>query len=775
MKKKFISLLTPFLLLFSITAFAETVSAKELTNVITNVIVWDVANGREASQSGGIYQLTQNNNYRYAVDFDLSAYDGNLSDGDTFTFTIPAPLTVTATTFDLTDKATGIAVGEASVVSNGAGAGGTATITLKNLADYLKEKGGTEIQGVSGTFYTQFKAEELTENTEISFPSGETEKTITHQIKVSPAKPSDYSYIIEKENFAKIGGIISSKDWTSETLGKNGQYVHGWTVRINTRQESYETIEVTDTVSENYSPMQFIPETFKVTAGWYRNDFSLMDQEELAPGTDYTIDWNESYTQFVLKINKASSFVKNGKTASFQIQYDTTAPADGTKVQNGVSMKADEKDITSTSTNTQLTYYHTGNSVVTTGGTIQLQTGYRITLYKVDSKTLNRLPNAQFKITPPAGATAAEEIVTTDQNGVAQSPVYSEEDVKLGAFTITEVAAPTGYILDSTPIEVTVGSEGVIRTISNQRKTTSASIAATKKLTGRDLKAEEFEFTLTNDETGEAVETVKNDADGNITFSKLTYDTAGVYNYTVTEANAGQTIDRITYDAEPIKVTVKVEADDQGNLSATVTYTDNDAVFENIYTPETTTTTTTTTSATTTAAPTTTEPATTTAATTTSEASTTAEATTTTEPTTTIAGTTSDTNTTTTEATTTTGTPAATTTDSPVTTTVTEARTTLVTESTESTTSETSSSDPATTTTTASSSDPTTVTSGASTSDPTTTTTTNGKPTPTTTANRPKKKLPSTGEDTSAGAVILGFALLSISLTVIYFRRLHRQ
>ena len=768
MKKKILSLLTPFLLIFGVTVFAETASAKELTNVITDVIIWDVANGKEATQTNGVYQLTQNNNYRYAVNFDLSAYDGNLSDGDTFTFTIPAPLTVTGTTFDLTDKTTGIAVGEANVVSNGAGSGGTATITLKNLADYLKEKGGTEIQGVSGTFYTQFKPEELTENTEITFLSTETKNTITHQIKVSPSGGSDYSDVIDKENFAKTGGILYGKNWTSEALEKSGQYVHGWTVRINTLQAAYDTIEVTDTVSEDYSPMQFIPETVTVTAGWYRSDFSLMDQEQLKLGTDYTIDWNESHTQFVLKINNASSFIKNGKPASFRIQYDTTAPADGTKVQNAVSVKGDDKDITATSTNTQLVYYNTGNSLVTTGGTIQLQTGYRITLYKVDSKTLDRLPNAQFKITPPAGATAAEEIVTTDQNGVAQSSVYSEEDVKLGAFTITEVTAPTGYVLDSTPIKVTVGSEGVIRTISNERKTTTADIAATKKLTGRDLKAEEFEFTLTNADTGEAVETVKNDADGNITFSKLTYDTAGVYNYTITEANAGQTIDRVTYDAEPIKVTVNVEADEQGDLSATVTYADNDTSFENIYIPETTTTTTTTTTtATTTTAPTTTEPATTTTSATTSEASTTTEVTTTTEPTTTAAATTtSEVSTTTTDAATTTEKPVTTTTAEPVTTTVTEARTTVVTESTESTTTEASSSDPTSTTTT--------TTTSTSTADPATTTA-DGKPTPTTTANKPKKKLPSTGESTSAGAVILGFAFLSINVVSIYFRQSHKQ
>ena len=47
-------------------------------------------------------------------------------------------------------------------------------------------------------------------------------------------------------------------------------------------------------------------------------------------------------------------------------------------------------------------------------------------------------------------------------------------------------------------------------------------IKANKKLTGRELKAEEFEFTLT-DQDGKVKETVKNDKDGNIAFSELEF------------------------------------------------------------------------------------------------------------------------------------------------------------------------------------------------------------------------------------------------------------
>ena len=49
----------------------------------------------------------------------------------------------------------------------------------------------------------------------------------------------------------------------------------------------------------------------------------------------------------------------------------------------------------------------------------------------------------------------------------------------------------------------------------------------TKKLADRKLAAGEFSFVL-KDSTGREVETVKNDADGNVTFSELSFDNTKV-------------------------------------------------------------------------------------------------------------------------------------------------------------------------------------------------------------------------------------------------------
>ena len=593
LKKLWLYILTPLLVLFGSAALTNTVQAQELKNVITKVGIWETDNGKFVTPDAkGVYNLAPQNqsyeNYKFATDFDLSAYDGMLNDGDTFTFTIPAPLSVRAETFELKDKETDTAVGDATVVSNGDNQGGKVTITLKNLAEYLKKKGGTEVRGVSGTFYVAFSSKKETEEESIQLDKTETKDDVNFKMKFKKGGEIDYSQGIGKTNISKVNGTINKEKWESALLGKSGDYIHKWNLRVNPKQAEYNKIVVRDWVDKDYSPMQIIPESIVVTAGYYNKVYALVDDVTLEAGKDYEIKWNDSYTEFTITFNNAKAIrATNGKAAAFRILYNTTAPADGTKVQNNAEITADDQVLPVSDDRTETVTKVIGNSTVTSGGTIQLKTGYRITLYKVDEKSLDRLAGAKFKITPPEGATTAqEETVTTDASGVAQSAIYTDEDVKKGEFTITEIEAPKGYQLDSTPIKVTVGQEGVIKTISNKRNSTKAQIQAIKKLTGRAMKAGEFEFDLFNDKTNKVVETVTNDAEGNINFAELTFDKAGTYNYHIVEKKANTTEKGVTYDANPVGVTVTVTADAEGKLSAAVAYENDDKTFENTYAPE---------------------------------------------------------------------------------------------------------------------------------------------------------------------------------------------
>lgn len=586
-KKFWLPILTSLACLLGIIFAPNSVQAKELKNVISNIGIWEVDNGKFIKpDANGVYTLSPEHhnysNYKFTVDYDLSAYDGKLEDGDTFTFTVPSPLTVRNETFDLKDKETDLVIGETQIVSNGDNNGGKATITLKNLKTYLEKKGGYQVQNVKGNFFVGFSSKNELSNETLRFDKTETINEITHQIKVKKGEASDYSEGIGRANFSKYHGLIYKEDWTSSALNKSGQYLHSWYVRANPKQAAYNKIEIHDWVDPNASPMQMIPETFKVTAGWYDKSYYFKDEVVLEAGKDYQVKWNDSYTEFTLTINNASSILaKNGKPAAFRINYKTSAPADGTQVQNNAEMKGDDQILTYDDYSNKTVVKQIGNSVVASGGTIQLETGYRIILYKVDELTHDRLKGAKFKITPPAGATAKEEIVTTNDDGIAESSIYSESDIKKGNFTVTEIEAPEGYELNPTPFEMTVGQDGAIKTVTNKRSKAKAKIKANKKLTGRELKAEEFEFTLT-DQDGKVKETVKNDKDGNIAFSELEFDKAGTYTFKIAEKAGSDT--SIKYDTKTITATVTVVDKGKGALEATVSY-DDEKAFENTYTP----------------------------------------------------------------------------------------------------------------------------------------------------------------------------------------------
>ena len=586
-KKFWLPILTSLACLLGIIFAPNSVQAKELKNVISNIGIWEVDNGKFIKpDANGVYTLSPEHhnysNYKFTVDYDLSAYDGKLEDGDTFTFTVPSPLTVRNETFDLKDRETDLVIGETQIVSNGDNNGGKATITLKNLKTYLEKKGGYQVQNVKGNFFVGFSSKNELSNETLRFDKTETINEITHQIKVKKGGTADYSEGIGRANFNKYHGLIYKEDWTSKALNKSGKYLHSWYVRVNPKQAAYNKIEIHDWVDPNASPMQMIPETFSVTAGWYDQYYYFKDEVVLEAGKDYQVKWNDSYTEFTLTINNASSILaKNGKPAAFRINYKTSAPADGTQVQNNAEMKGDDQILTYDDYSNKTVVKQIGNSVVASGGTIQLETGYRIILYKVDELTHDRLKGAKFKITPPAGATAKEEIVTTNDDGIAESSIYSESDIKKGNFTVTEIEAPEGYELNPTPFEMTVGQDGAIKTVTNKRSKAKAKIKANKKLTGRELKAEEFEFTLT-DQDGKVKETVKNDKDGNIAFSELEFDKAGTYTFKIAEKAGSDT--NIKYDTKTVTATVTVADKGKGALEATVSY-DDEKAFENTYTP----------------------------------------------------------------------------------------------------------------------------------------------------------------------------------------------
>lgn len=205
----------------------------------------------------------------------------------------------------------------------------------------------------------------------------------------------------------------------------------------------------------------------------------------------------------------------------------------------------------------------------------------------------NTLQSKRFKRTAGSEAKADEgdgtltfDKLTFDKTGIYKYTV-DETDTQLGGVTYDTTShtvtvtvtedADSHTLTAKTEYSTENGSEDGIRfTNTYQPQNVLANLTARKRLTGRELKADEFEFELV-DKTGKVIDTERNDKDGDIRFKPLTYgrdnngiDDCGEHRYVIRERNTGEK--NVTYDRTEHHVTVTVGDDLQGNLTAKVEY-----------------------------------------------------------------------------------------------------------------------------------------------------------------------------------------------------------
>ena len=560
LKKWLLFLMLPLLFLLDLKLFTATAQADALKNAITDIKIWDHSNGREATKVNGAYNLVQGGNYRYELVFDLSAYDNKLKDGDTFTFTVPNGATIAdGTTFTLTDNETQVQLGAAKMTSNGSGKGGLITVTIQNLADY---KSKTTASGVRGSFFFDFQATTVGADQDWNYKPEETQGAMSHKVTINERKQNSFS--TAGENYAKIGGVIAKKPYNSAILGKSGDYSHNWTVRINTQQKTYNSpIVIKDVIPDSSAPMQFVPEQLVLRQGEYTQSLSsIANSVILKEGQDYTVAYNDTYTEFTLTIN-------NPGNRAFMLNYMTTSPADGSLVSNTAEMEVD---------NTKLPFRddrpgQTSSTVerssrITEGGVITADISNSLVLYKQDSKTGKMLEGAVFKVTTPSG----EEITLppTDANGRVSTQPFSSEEIKKGQFTVEEVTAPEGYVLDSNPMKVTIKADGAVKTVKN-----TVDPNASKKLTVKKIWKDE------SNQDGKRPASIAVDVYAN--GQKLADKTVTVTGGSTDAEWTAQTTDLPIFDASGQKITYTIGEDqldgydapevDQGNLTVTNTRT----------------------------------------------------------------------------------------------------------------------------------------------------------------------------------------------------------
>lgn len=203
----------------------------------------------------------------------------------------------------------------------------------------------------------------------------------------------------------------------------------------------------------------------------------------------------------------------------------------------------------------------------------------------LQSKQFKRTTGSEVKADEGDGTLAFDKL-TFGKTGIYRYTV-DETDTQLGGVTydntihtvtvtVTEDAA-SHTLTAKTEYSTENGSEDGIRFDNTyQPQNVLVELAARKRLTGRELKAYEFEFELV-DKDGKVIDTERNDKDGGIRFKPLEYardnknvDDRGEHEYMIREKNTGEK--NVTYDETEHHVTVTVSDNLQGNLTAKIQY-----------------------------------------------------------------------------------------------------------------------------------------------------------------------------------------------------------
>ena len=189
---------------------------------------------------------------------------------------------------------------------------------------------------------------------------------------------------------------------------------------------------------------------------------------------------------------------------------------------------------------------------------------------KIDTKT-NQGGRVTFN-TINYDAEGVHTYTVKEVNAGATGITYDTE--KTAKVTVTKDAATNAL---KAAVEYPAGS---VFKNSFKAPAVEATIEATKKLEGKELAADAYTFELK--EKGAVVAEAKNTAEGKVAFVR-SFEEAGTHTYTLVEKVG--TEEGIEYDKTEHTVTVTVVADDQGLLTAKVSYANGkEVVFTNKYT-----------------------------------------------------------------------------------------------------------------------------------------------------------------------------------------------
>ena len=423
----FIICLLTTVFLFSLNkTFAETPEVS-----VTGKFVDTITNVKVSNDKG---ELKQWETFRLNADFDLSGKD--VKAGDQTIITVPDAIIINSDNIEIKDINKNEAIAHAKLSAD------NKSITL-TYTDYAEKHSDTH-----GSFFFYAR---------VDFKKHPQQGEIPVEITINKeTKP------VGKVSFTGVGdgnpSLLSKTSWLNENDRKELQY----TISVNRTKQNIKGVTIEDHLK--FTNASYEKDSIEVIKGKFSYETGEWVFSDRVNVTDqHKITVSEDGQSFVIELGDITDQDQYRINYKVRLNYE---PVDGELLKNDATLKGkdiESKDITNA-------------ALVQIAGGAGVGYVYSINIHKVDEAN-QPLKGAKFKVVRQANNQVIGEFVSDDNGNIAVNELLKDK------YIITEVEAPSGYVIKVADTEVNVDDFGAERsatkTIVNPKEETTTTTTTT--------------------------------------------------------------------------------------------------------------------------------------------------------------------------------------------------------------------------------------------------------------------------------------------------------
>ena len=388
--------------------FAETPEVS-----VTGKFVDTIKNVKVSNNEGGVldWELKQWATFRLNAEFDLSGK--NVKAGDQTIITVPDAIIINSDNIEIKDINTNEVIAHAKLSAD------NKSITL-TYTDYVEKHSDTH-----GSFFFYARVDFKKHPQQ-----GEIPVEITINKETIPAG---------KVSFTGIGdgdpSLLSKTSWVNEGDKREVQY----TISVNRTKQNVKSVTIEDHLK--FTNASYVKDSIKVIKGKFSYETGEWVFSNRVDVTDqHKITVSEDGQSFVIELGDITDQDQYRISYNVRLNYE---PVDGELLKNDATLKGEGVVVTE----------FTNAALVQIAGGAGVGYVYSINIHKVDEAN-QPLKGAKFKVVRQANNQVIGEYVSDDNGNIAVNKLLKDK------YIITEVEAPSGYIIKDADTEVNVDDFG---------------------------------------------------------------------------------------------------------------------------------------------------------------------------------------------------------------------------------------------------------------------------------------------------------------------------